>query len=99
MVIFGVALRVRGDELEVLDHRDAREQAPSLPVTRSIIGLGCASLELDLALAKIGLDAVERAEEIVVPEGAAEFAVGDRLEADLLLLVDDLLDLAVLDLP
>ena len=45
-------------------------------MTRSIIGLRSAALELDLALAEIGLDAVELAEEIVVPEGAAEFAVG-----------------------
>ncbi len=34
-----------------------------------------------------------------MPPGAAIFAVGDRLQADLFLLADDLLDLAVLDLP
>src|SRR5262249_37428082 len=33
-----------------------------------------------------------------VPPRAAEFAVGDRLKADILLLLDDALDLAVLDL-
>ena len=60
-------------------------------------GLGLRSLELDLALAEIGLDAVELAEEVVVPERAAELAVGDRPEADLLLLLDDLRDLAVFD--
>jgi hypothetical protein len=32
-----------------------------------------------------------------VPPGAAELAVGRELEAELLLLLDDLLDLAVLD--
>ena len=43
------------------------------------------------------LDAVEAPEEIELPPGAAEFAVGDRLQADLFLLLDDALDLAVLD--
>ena len=55
------------------------------------------ALELDLALAEIGLRAVERAEEIVIPEGAAEFAVGDALQADLFLLADHLFDFAILD--
>ena len=32
-----------------------------------------------------------------MPPGAAELAVGRELEADLLLLLDDLLDLAVFD--
>src|SRR5579864_5534525 len=32
-----------------------------------------------------------------MPPGAAEFAVGDRLQADLFLLLDDALDLAVFD--
>src|SRR5262249_19731811 len=36
-------------------------------------------------------------EEIEVPPGAAVFAVGRELEADLLLFPDDLLDLAVVD--
>ena len=44
------------------------------------------------------LDTVEAPEEIEVPPGAAVFAVGRELETDLLLLADDLLDLAVLDL-
>ena len=48
--------------------------------------------------ASIDLDAVELAEEIEVPPGAAELAVGRQLQADILLLLDDLLDLAVLDL-
>ncbi len=43
------------------------------------------------------LDAVEPPEEIEMPPGTAEFAVGDRLQADLFLFLDDLLDLAVLD--
>ncbi len=36
-------------------------------------------------------------EEIEMPPGAAKLAVGRKLEADLLLLADDLFDLAVLD--
>ena len=56
------------------------------------------ALKLDLALAEIGFGAVEPAEEVVVPERAAIFAVCDRMEPDLLLLADRLDDLAVLDL-
>ena len=36
-------------------------------------------------------------EEIEMPPGAAELAVGGELQPDLFLLLDDLLDLAVLD--
>jgi hypothetical protein len=42
-------------------------------------------------------DAVEAPEEIEMPPRAAEFAVGDRLQAALLLLPYDAFDLAVLD--
>ena len=37
---------------------------------------------LKLALAEIGFDAVELAEEIVIPERAPEFPVSDGLKAD-----------------
>ena len=60
--------------------------------------LGLHALELDAVVELVELDAVEHAEEIEMPPGATEFAVGGELEADLLLLLDDLLDLAVLDL-
>src|SRR5207247_11026104 len=43
----------------------------------------------------VALDPVEAPEKVEVPPGAAEFAVGHRLEPDLLLLLDDALDLAV----
>src|SRR5215471_18586411 len=59
--------------------------------------LGLRALEFDLALAEIGFDAVELAEKVVVPEGAAELAVGDGLQAHLFLLFDDGGDLAVFD--
>ena len=46
----------------------------------------------------VDFDVVEHAVEIEMPPGAAEFAVGGELEADLFLLLDDLVDLGVLDL-
>jgi hypothetical protein len=42
----------------------------------------------------VALGAVEAPEKIEVPPRAAELAVGDGLQADLLLLLDDPLDLA-----
>ena len=45
----------------------------------------------------MGLDALEALEEIDVEIGAAELAVGDPLEADVLLRADDLADAFVLD--
>ena len=42
-------------------------------------------------------DTVQPTEEVVMPPGPAVLAVGDRLEADRLLLGDDLPDLGVLD--
>ena len=44
------------------------------------------------------VDAVKPVQEIEVPPGAAELAVGGELQPDLLLLLDDLDDLSVLDL-
>src|SRR6266487_6974170 len=63
----------------------------------SICGSSPRSAELDLALAEIGLDAGELAEEVVVPKRAAELAVGDRSQPNVLLLADDRLDHAVFD--
>src|SRR4051812_2088427 len=97
MVIFAVALLCALTNLKCSDH-GMRAAGTELADHPQHHGLRLRSLEFDLALADIGLDAVELAEEIVVPEGAAELAVGDRFEADLLLPADDLLDLAVLDL-
>ena len=69
-----------------------------MPVTLDAPRLGLHALKLDAVVELVDLDAVEHAEEIEVPPGAAEFAVGRALQADLLLLLDDLLDLLVLDL-
>ena len=56
-------------------------------------------MELDpAALALLEVEPVEHPHEIEVPEGAAEFAVGHRLEARILLHLDDALDRLVLDL-
>jgi hypothetical protein len=65
-----------------------------------VLRLRLDALELDAFadLAPIAFDAVEMFEEIVVPEGAAELAVGGVLEADRFLLADDLEDFLVLDL-
>jgi hypothetical protein len=89
-------LGMRGDELEMIDHR-VRAVAAERAYDAQHHGLGLRTLKLDLALAQIGLDAVELAEKIVVPEGAAKLAVGDRKQADLLLLANDRGDLAVFD--
>jgi hypothetical protein len=80
----------------MLDHR-VRAVGAELSGHAQHHRLGLRALELDLALAQIGFDAVELAEEVVIPEGAAELAVGDRREADAFLLPDDVLDLAVFD--
>src|SRR3954469_8730742 len=55
------------------------------------------ALEFELALPLVGLDAVERDQEVGLPGGAAILAVGDRLEPGSLLLLDQRLDLAILD--
>ena len=44
----------------------------------------------------MALDAVEPPQEVEMPPGAAEFAVGDGLQADRFLLFDDAFDFAVL---
>src|SRR5579864_1599360 len=85
---------VRLDELEMLDHRMAGEAdfAGDLGafVARPRAGKRDAGLHDGL------LDAVEAPEEIEMPPRAAEFAVGDRLQAGRFLLPDGVLDLAVL---
>ena len=74
------------DELEMLQHRvvgeaeladDARALRPRLQ-----------ALECDALLHHVAFGAVEAPEEVEVPPGAAELAVGDGLQADLLLLLD-----------
>ncbi len=65
---------------------------------RGVRGRRLHALELDAVVELLDFDAVEHAVEIEMPPRAAEFAVGGDLQPDLLLLLDDLLDLAVFDL-
>ena len=58
---------------------------------------GLQALERDALLHHVALGAVQAPQEVEMPPGAAELAVGDRRKPDLLLLLDDALDLAVLD--
>ena len=60
-------------------------------VTRRHAGKGNALLH------DVLFDAVEPPQKVELPPRAAEFAVGDRLQADFFLLFDDTFDLAVLD--
>ena len=62
------------------------------------LGLGLDAGKDDAPAGIEHLDAVEALVEVELPPGAAELAVGRELEPDLLLLLDDLLDLAVFDL-
>src|SRR5262249_38305310 len=59
------------------------------------LGLGGYAGKRDALAGRIELNAVEALVEVELPPGAAELAVGRELEPDLLLLPDDLLDLAV----
>ena len=69
-------------------------------LARHAHGLGDsdAALKVHASIGLDGGDPVEVLEEIEVPEGAAELAVGDRLQADLLLPLDESADLPVLHL-
>src|SRR5262249_47178805 len=58
---------------------------------------GLHALELDAVVELVDLDALQHAEEVEVPPRAAVLAIGRELETDVLLLLDDLVDLAVLD--
>ncbi len=95
MHIFGVTLQCAFKELEMLDHRMAGEV--DLAVDPDGLVLGLDAMEFDAGRGGDRRDAFEPAEEIEMPPGAAEFAVGGELQADLGLLLDDLLDLAVFD--
>ena len=98
IVIFGVTLVCAFRNLKCSSIGWWSEK-PILPVTADAQRLGLDALELDAVVELDELDAVEHAEEIEVPPGPAELAVGRELEADLFLLPDDLLDLLVLDRP
>ena len=89
---------VRLQEFKMIDHRmrliaaeptdDAQQDWPRLRAAR---------LKLDLAFAGVGLNIVQPFEEIDVPRHAPVFAVGDGFQPHRLLLLDDVFDLAILD--
>jgi hypothetical protein len=88
--------RVGLEEPEVLQHRMVGEA--ELAGDADALRLGLDALELDAVVELVDLDVVEHAEEIEMPPGAAKLAVARELEPDLLLLGDDVADLAILDL-
>jgi hypothetical protein len=57
-----------------------------------------AALEVHAGIGLDGGDAIEMFQEVEMPEGAAELAIRHRLQADLLLALDQGPDLAILDL-
>src|SRR3979409_2426514 len=58
---------------------------------------GIDAFELDLSFAEIVLHTIEFAKKIVIPEGAAEFAVGYGLKPNVFLFPDNRGDLAIFD--
>jgi len=86
---------VGGDEFEMIEHRVAGK-ADLAGDLEALVARGHGG-EGDAAVHHVLLDAIEAPEEIEMPPGAAEFAVGDRLQADPFLFLDDALDLAVFD--
>ena len=68
----------------MVEHRMAVEADLAGDLQR--LRLGLHALELDAVLGLHHLDALQPAEEVEMPPGAAELAVGDRLQADRLLL-------------
>src|SRR5262249_48598298 len=89
--------RVRLQELEVLQERVIGEA--ELAHHSNALRLGLDALELDAVIELVELDAVEQTVEIEMPPRPAELAVGRLLHPDVFLLLDQLLDLAILDLP
>ena len=88
-------LRVRRQEAEMIQHGMAGEtQLPRYPHGA---GLGLGALELDALGRLITFDTLQALEEVEMPPGAPELAVGGRLQADRLLAGDDLADLRILD--
>ena len=88
-------LRMRFQELEMRDHRVMFGAELAGDARRLRLGLDAG--ELDSLLDLDEFDAVELAQKIHMPPRPPEFAIGDRVEADLFLLGDDLADFVVFD--
>ncbi len=84
------------EELEVLQHRVLGKAELAVDAWPAVPGLY--ALEWEAVIHLVDFHAVEHAKKIEMPPRAAELAVGRDFEPDLLLLFDDLLDLAVFDL-
>ena len=100
MQTFGVlaVVDLRKSKSGALDRPDPLNLAADMHGRRLEPDLGAVVLaELGDEFAVMGLDALEPLEEIDVKEGAAELAVGDPLQAHVLLGVHDLADAFVLD--
>ncbi len=92
----GHELRVRLQELEMLDHRVVRRPA-DLANNVHGLGLGLDAVEGDAVIELHQFAAIEAGQEIEVPPRAAELTIGRGLQTDILLLLQDDLDLAILD--
>ena len=100
MQTFGVlaVVDLRKSKSGALDRPDPLNLAADMHGRRLEPDLGAVVLaELGDEFAVMGLDAFEPLEEIDVKEGAAELAVGDALQAHVLLGVHDFADAFVLD--
>src|SRR5205085_5598594 len=86
---------VGGNELEMLDHRVAGKADLSGDFEPLVARRH--RRESNSGVHHMFLDAIETPEEIEMPPGAAEFAIGDRLQPTVFLLLDDAFDFAVLD--
>src|SRR5262249_44827657 len=87
--------RMRLHEAKMLDHRVAVER--NLADRARPLGARAHAGKRNALRHLVALDAGQAPEEIEMPPRAAELAVGDGLEPDLLLLADEPGDLAVFD--
>src|ERR1700733_5665131 len=85
---------MRLEKLEMLEHGMAGKADLGVDLER--MRLGHHAVKLNAAVGGVHFHAVEAAEEIELPPGAAQFAVGRKLQAELLLLADHPLNFPVL---
>ena len=94
---FGRAGRVGLQEAEVLDHRVTGKF--DLAGHAWCLRPGLHAGKLDALIGIDNADTVQLAEKIKMPPGAAEFAIGDGLQANVFLLFDQRPNFRVLNLP
>ena len=86
---------MRLEKLEMLNHRMAGKADLAVDLER--VRFRRHAVKLNAAVSGVHFHAIETAEEIELPPGAAQFAVGRKLQARFLLLADRPLDFPVLD--